>query len=815
MNPRFDEYQLPCLARIQEARENGVARALVVMAGGLGKTVVAAKDVKRFLQRGRRKVLVLCHDKDILEQDRETFEEILGNQYSYGFFHGRQKDFGDIDVLFATFQTMGGRCNWRHSFPEEGFSYIVVDESHHGRAKTYEEVLAYFKPDFLLGLTATPEREDGKSLEEIFGEAIFTLDFVDAWANGFLTPVDYRLVTKELTGVDFFSKLKKPFTLKNLNDKIFTRMPDEELVKNIQEQVSDLDNPRMIIFCQSIKQADKIAELYPGAKALHSTMPTDEGEENLRDFRDGSLRTLVVRDMLNEGIDVPEVDVIVRLRLTDSKLLFEQQLARGLRLYEGKTIVRVYDYASSMEQLDRLFDYEARVRKAEQRLLREQKAQERTERTTLVSGVAKVNGAGSQRFVITLTGGDVSIRKVDIQNLIARGKLGAKKFICGYDEETLLDSLAQTVKELGYMPYQSEVTENVNGKFAAVGSYLKYLGPTWEDVVNRVKAAMGVDAEKIEWRLKKHARAAYDPKMSVEEKQALVIRIIQDYVDEHRRLPTIDELCAQEGAPSRGIFRKNGVFPTYAAAIVSAGFDPQDPSIRKVRSLKGRRQFILERLAAETKKRGCPLIWEEIDKCPSLPTAACVKETLEVNDWDKDFVPMLKTFMAGDDVGVCWNRAELWRKKQKAVFLKVTLELGHIPSRREMGNRFGSQDGLRHTQADGSYNDFVWYMRPELLELAAQGKIKKQHVGRMGWFEFALGRETTRQDLIEVARRKAAQHSGPLTLSDWRSDPEMPSPYTIAKFYDSFVDLLIDAGIEVSEAQKTAVQGHQKRMAAK
>lgn len=815
MNSKYDLYQLPCLVKIQAARESGARRALVVMAGGLGKTVVAAKDVKKFLQMGRRRVLVLCHDKDILGQNRKTFEEILGNQYNYGFFHGREKNFEKVDILFATFQTMGGRCNWKRSFSENEFSYIVVDESHHGRAKTYEEVLTYFKPNFLLGLTATPEREDGKSLEEIFGETIFTLDFVDAWANGFLTPVDYRLVTKELTGTREFLESNKPFTLKILNDKVFTRMPDEELVENIREQVSDLDNPRMIIFCQSIDQANKIARLYPGAKALHSAMLADEGQQNLRDFRDGKLRTLVVRDMLNEGIDVPEVDVIVRLRLTDSKLLFEQQLARGLRVYEGKTIVRVYDYASSMEQLDRLFDYEARVQRAEQRLLRVQLKQDRIEKELPNGESVKANGTNPRRFVITLTGGDVLVRKVDIQLLIARGKADAEKYIYGYDGEVLLKSLVQIVRELGYMPYQNEVIENASGKFAAVGSYLKYLGPTWEDVVDKVKTAIGEDAIKIEWRIRKHAHAAYDSHLPVEEKRAIVIKIIQDFMDSYQRLPTVEEFCAQEGAPSRGVFRKNGVFPTYEAAIIAAGFDPHDPEIRNVRYAKLRRQLILEKLATETRKRGCPLTWEEIDKCPQLPTAVNVKETLAVRDWEKDFVPLMKECMAGDDNGIYWNRADLWREKQRAVFLEVTLELGHVPSRREMGNRFGSQDGLRRMREYGSYNDFVWYMRPEILELAKQGKIKKQHVGKMGWFEFALGREAMKQDLIDFARRKAVQREGSLTLHDWRNDPEAPSPYTTAKFYDSFVDLLIDAGVEVSDAQKTAVQGHQKRKTTK
>lgn len=728
---KYDQYQNPCLQQIRKTRKNGIKQALVVMAGGLGKTVVAARDVKDYLQTQRRRILVLCHDKEILSQNQQKFQQIVGDQYSYGFFNGVQKDFEDVDILFATFQTMGGMRGWKDCFYKDEFSYIIVDESHHSRAKTYEEVLTYFEPEFLLGLTATPDREDGRSLVDIFGEPIFVLDFVNAWAYGFLTPVDYNLVTTEIKDVKNLLGPNRNLTLKALNEQLFLRMSDEDLVKDIQKRISDLQNPRTIIFCQNIAQTDSIAELYPGAKPLHYKIPDDQRTQIMQDFRKGTLRTIVVRDMLNEGIDVPEVDVIIRLRLSDSKLLFEQQLARGLRICEGKTAVRVYDYASSLEQLDRLFDYEARMLRAERK--RQQEQNQNADDMLPKDGISPTTDNESRKLIITLTGGTASVTKVDIQKLIAQGKTNAAKYIYGYDGERLLQSLTNSVKRLGYMPYQSEIIENATGEFAAVGSYLKYLGPTWEDVVNKVKEAAGEDAQYIKWHLRKHAPQAYDANLPIQTKQIIIIQIICGFVEKHNCLPTIKEFCDQPGAPSRGAFRKNGVFPTYKAAITAAGFDPNDYSLRKMTVFTdSEKDQLLCKIAAEFKTRGRPLIWEEIDKCPRLPNAKTIQKRLGINtdDWETKFIPLMKGFMSGNDEGVYWNREDLWRIKQREVFLNIMLELQHVPSRREIGNRFGSQDGIRHLSEYGNYSDFVDYMRPEIIKLAEQGKIKKAHVGK-------------------------------------------------------------------------------------
>src|SRR3989344_7880335 len=197
-------YESECLEALKSARNDGIGRALVVMASGLGKTVVAAFDIKSFLERFGGRVLFLVHQNDILDQAYETFVDVLGEGYGFGYMHGTQKDLEYVDVLFASFQTMR---LWRDSFEPDTFAYIVVDESHHTPAETYLPTLEYFNPKFLLGITATPERTDLQDIRKVYGEEVYSLPLEDALAQGLLTPVDYRLLTDEIQNL---SVLKTP-----------------------------------------------------------------------------------------------------------------------------------------------------------------------------------------------------------------------------------------------------------------------------------------------------------------------------------------------------------------------------------------------------------------------------------------------------------------------------------------------------------------------------------------------------------------------------------------------------------------------------
>lgn len=342
-------YQQECVDAIEARRQNGFKKALVVMATGLGKTVTVAFHAKKWLQKGTgKRFLYLCHQNDILYQAKSTFEAVLGHQHSYGYFHGREKSVHAKDFLFASLQTMELH---RHLFDPKEFGYILVDESHHSQAPTFRSVIEYFKPEFLLGVTATPDRLDKENIREIFGEEVYSLPLEEALAKGYLSPVDYRLMTDEIQLSGEIWTEKGKVSISRLNREIFIPRRDEEIARIIKENLSEVKNPRTIIFCSSVKHCEHMAQFVENSFPIHSRIPEREREVRLEMFRHGLITTVLTVDCFNEGIDIPEANVVVFLRSTDSDTIFFQQLGRGLRRDEGKDKVVVLDFVANCERI--------------------------------------------------------------------------------------------------------------------------------------------------------------------------------------------------------------------------------------------------------------------------------------------------------------------------------------------------------------------------------------------------------------------------------------------------------------------------------
>jgi len=340
-------YQVECLDALQRVRDEGKTVALVQMATGLGKTTVVASDVKRFMDENPgSRVLFLCHQNEILRQARQRFKHVLGDgRYSFGTFNGKTKAGFDADCVFASFQTMG---NWRDRFEPDAFDYIVVDESHHGKAETYEPTLKYFDPKFMLGVTATPDRKDLKDIREIFGEEIYTKSLSEALAEGLLARPDYRVI------VDSIENRLPPderVSLADLNKTFFIPKRDEEIARIIGERLAAVDQPRAIIFCPSIEHSERMQALIEGSKVINSGMGHTEREQVLKAFRNRELNTLITVDLFNEGIDVADANAIIFLRSTQSETIFLQQLGRGLRKMPGKDSVLVLDFVANCDRL--------------------------------------------------------------------------------------------------------------------------------------------------------------------------------------------------------------------------------------------------------------------------------------------------------------------------------------------------------------------------------------------------------------------------------------------------------------------------------
>lgn len=344
-------YQSECLDRLAQARRSGRTQALVIMASGLGKTVTAALDVRSWFEKHDGRMLYLCHQNDILEQARTTFELVLGSGRTYGYFHGREKDRRPVSCLFASFQTMRQR-KWQKKFQPDEFDYIVVDESHHGPARTYRPVLEYFKPKFLLGITATPERTDLQDIRRIYGDEVYSLPLDEALARELLTPVSYYLVTDELQNLKILDTPVGKLSIKKLNKQLFVPQRDEEIARIIKRHTTVIENPRLMIFGPSIAYCDRFGEYFPGSFPIHSKQPHREQYARLSAFRQGRVNTALTVDKFNEGIDIPDANAIVFLRSTASRRIFFQQLGRGLRKFPGKEQVLVLDFVANCERLE-------------------------------------------------------------------------------------------------------------------------------------------------------------------------------------------------------------------------------------------------------------------------------------------------------------------------------------------------------------------------------------------------------------------------------------------------------------------------------
>lgn len=359
-------YQTECIAALAKARENSIQKGLVVMASGLGKTLTAIFDLQQFLQNyPSAHILCLCHQENILLQSKSKFRKVFGEEYSYGMFTGTYKTTHPVNFLFATFQTMRDH---REEFLPDAFDYIVVDEAHHTAAETYQPTADYFNPQFLLGLTATKDRMDGQNILDTYEQVLYQMDIYDGWNEGWLARVDYRIMLDDLNEEEFKKYVgphatSEKVSLSQLNKTIFAPQHDEGIVASIREQIADLEDPSIFIFCSGIDHANAMAHQFGGeAAVIHSGQSAGLNEAILSEFRSGGIRIIVSVDMLNEGIDVPEADVVVFLRATESSTIFFQQLGRGLRTSGKKRTVRVLDYVANIERIATILEMEETAR---------------------------------------------------------------------------------------------------------------------------------------------------------------------------------------------------------------------------------------------------------------------------------------------------------------------------------------------------------------------------------------------------------------------------------------------------------------------
>ncbi len=348
-------YQQEILDRLEAERTvRGFNRNLMVAATGTGKTVISALDYKRFRKQhpGEKcRLLFVAHREEILKQSLYTFRAVLKDANFGEMFVGNYKP-DSVENLFISIQTFNSQ-DFTHKTAPDFYDYIIVDEFHHAAAPTYQKLLNYYQPQILLGLTATPERMDGKSILPYFNNRIAAeIRLPEAIDRKLLCPFQYFGVTdtvdldklKWAAGGYDKAELSNIYTLSGA---IANRRADH-VVTSLLRYVTDIDDVKGLGFCVSVDHAEFMCRYFNehGIPSMFLTGKSpDEERKNAKDqLVSGKVRFIFVVDIYNEGVDIPEVNTVLFLRPTESLTIFLQQLGRGLRLSEGKECLTVLDF---------------------------------------------------------------------------------------------------------------------------------------------------------------------------------------------------------------------------------------------------------------------------------------------------------------------------------------------------------------------------------------------------------------------------------------------------------------------------------------
>ena len=360
-------YQQEILDKLEAERTiRGYTRNLVVAATGTGKTVISALDYKRFCKQnpGRpHRLLFIAHREEILRQSLYTFRAVLKDANFGELFVGNYKP-ESIDHLFVSIQTFNSQ-DFTAKTASDFYDYIVVDEFHHAAAPTYQKLLSYYNPKILLGLTATPERMDGKSILPYFHHRIAAeIRLPEAIDRKLLCPFQYFGVTDtvDLSTLKWSAGGYDKGELSNLytlSGTVSNRRADL-VVNSLLRYVTDIDEVKGLGFCVSIEHAEFMCRYFNqrGIPSIFLTGKSTDEERNTAKGKlvSGEIRFIFVVDIYNEGVDIPEVNTVLFLRPTESLTIFLQQLGRGLRLAEGKDCLTVLDFIGQANKRYRFED---------------------------------------------------------------------------------------------------------------------------------------------------------------------------------------------------------------------------------------------------------------------------------------------------------------------------------------------------------------------------------------------------------------------------------------------------------------------------
>lgn len=337
-------YQKEALDAISQGISNNITRQLVVLPTGAGKTVIFSSLPK--IIDDLTPMLVLAHRAELLEQAKDKIS--FSNPELSIEIEQAERRAGHVDVVVGSVATLGRNNTPRiQEYPKDYFKTIVIDEAHHAAAPSYTRVIDYFNPNFILGVTATPQRSDSTRLIDVFQEIVYYKSIQDLIKDGWLSPlVGYRVKTS--TDISQVEIKNGEYVQAQLEESIDNPERNAHIVAAYRNLA---DSKKTIVFASGVRHAENLALSFQSAsvdaKVILGTTPHEERQQILSDFSSGKINVIVNVGVLTEGFDEPSVEAIILAKPTRSALLYTQIVGRGTRLYPGKEHCLIIDIADT------------------------------------------------------------------------------------------------------------------------------------------------------------------------------------------------------------------------------------------------------------------------------------------------------------------------------------------------------------------------------------------------------------------------------------------------------------------------------------
>jgi superfamily II DNA or RNA helicase len=348
------EYQEDAIEDVLAAFGSGRKRSLVMFATGLGKSIVLAEVARDVTENHGGRVLLLADKVTLIEQLEVDMWPQLPASVPTRLWDGKRKPDSFDGVTVATQQSVLAWIRKGNELPV--FDAVLVDECHHAAAPTWMETINALDSRRLLGVTATPWRGDEARITDIFGDPVATMGIIEGIHGGFLADVDYKIFMDDVNWDAVNRNTESRMSITDLNTRLFLPSRDEDMCGKIVSEWNKSGRPQVITFCRSIDHAERVAEVLTSmgmpSRSVHSRgIPQAERARHLMQFKAGEFSNLIGVEILNEGVDVPDVGMIVFVRVTHSRRIFIQQLGRGLRVTPEKSRVMVLDFVADVRRI--------------------------------------------------------------------------------------------------------------------------------------------------------------------------------------------------------------------------------------------------------------------------------------------------------------------------------------------------------------------------------------------------------------------------------------------------------------------------------